>query len=80
MENEVIVESFEEAVDTLKKATNNVDSRIRNNYLTMIKYYLQVGEGRISKYGGVIITQKLINIFIKRYLQLGGKYQEIFDK
>ena len=79
MEEEVISSSFEQAVTTFKEATSDVNSRVRSNYLTMIKYYLKAGEGRISKYAGVIITEKLINIFIKRYMELGGKYQDIYN-
>ena len=62
MEDNVMIESFEDAVTNLKEATSDVNSRIRNNYLTMIKYYIKVGEGRISKYAGVIITERLINV------------------
>ena len=64
MEDNLVVKSFEEAVTSLKQASSDVKSRIRSNYLTMIKYYLKAGEGKISKYAGVIITEKLINIFI----------------
>ena len=79
MEDNVMIESFEDAVTNLKEATSDVNSRIRNNYLTMIKYYIKVGEGRISKYAGVIITERLINVFVQRYLELGGKYEDIYN-
>ena len=79
-DNIVVKQSFEEAVDTLKQADNDVNSRVRSNYKSMIKYYTQVGEGAISKYAGVIITQSLINVFIKRFLELGGKYEDIIEK
>ena len=80
MEEEVMSRSFEEAVTTFKEATTDVNSRVRSNYKSMIKYYTQVGEGAISKYAGVIITQSLINVFIKRFLELGGKYEDIIEK
>ncbi len=79
MEDEIAVKSFDDVVTNLKEATSDVNSRVRNNYLTMIKYYLKVGEGRISKYAGVVISDELVNIFIKRYLELGGKHQDIYS-
>ena len=79
MEDDVMIKSFEDAVTNLKEATSDVNSRVRNNYLTMIKYYIKVGEGRISKYAGVIITEQLINVFVQRYLKLGGKYEDIYS-
>ena len=77
-DNQVLKQSFEEAVDTLKEANDDVNSRIRENYKSMIKYYIKVGDGTISKYAGVVITQKLIDVFIQRYLALGGKYEDIY--
>ena len=79
MEKEVENNSFEEVVDNYKKADNDVNSRIKHNYKTMIKYYIQVGDGRVSKYAGVIITKQLIDIFIKRYIELGGSMSELID-
>ena len=78
--NVVMEQSFEEAIDTLKEVNDDINSRVRSNYKSMIKYYTQVGEGAISKYAGVIITQSLINVFIKRFLDLGGKYEDIISK
>ena len=79
-DNIAVKQSFEEAIDTLKQADNDVNSYVRDIYKSMIKYYTQAGEGAISKYAGVIITQNLINVFIKRFLELGGKYEDIIEK
>ena len=78
-DNTEVLESFDKVIDNFKKADNDVNRRIRNNYKTMIMYYLKVGEGVISKYSGVIITQSLINVFVKRFMELGGLYSEIYD-
>ena len=53
--------SFNNAVDKYKEANEDINSRIRNNYLSMIKYYLKAGDGAISKYSGVVVTENLIN-------------------
>ena len=79
MEDDVMVKSFDQVVTDLKQATDDINSRIRSNYITMIKYYIKAGDGAISKYAGVIITQDLINVLMKRYLELGGKYEDIID-
>ena len=78
-DNIVSRKSFEDLIDTMKRADNDVNSRVRSNYKSMIKYYLQKGEGETSKYAGVIITQRLIDVFVKRFLELGGLYSEIYD-
>ena len=78
-DNVVSRKSFEEVIDTMKQADNDVNSRIRSNYKSMIKYYLQKGEGETSKYAGVIITQRLIDVFVDRFMELGGYYSEIYD-
>ena len=81
IENNVATEqSFEEAIVTLKEANDDVNSRIRNNYKSMIKYYKKVGDGAISKYAGVIVSEKLINIFTQRYLELGGSFPDLNEE
>ena len=81
MENDIETkQSFEEAIDTLKEADKRVNRRVRDTYKAMIRYYLQVGEGRVSKYAGVIITHELIKIFTERYIELGGSYSDLYIK
>ena len=79
-DNIAVKQSFEEAIDTLKQADNDVNSYVRDIYKSMIKYYTQVGDGAISKYAGVIISQKLINVFTERYYELGGSYSDLYQK
>ena len=79
MEDDLAVKSFDDAVSNLKEATFDINSRIRSNYLTMIKYYLKAGDGAVSKYSGAVVTENLINTLIKRFIELGGKYQDIYN-
>ena len=76
-DNVAIKQSFEEAIDTLKQADSDINSYVRDIYKSMIKYYIRVGDGAISKYAGVIISQELINVFIERYVELGGSYSDL---
>ena len=71
--------SFNSVVDKYKEANEDINSRIRSNYLTMIKYYLKAGDGAVSKYSGAVVTENLINTLIKRFIELGGKYQDIYN-
>ena len=81
MEDDIVVkQSFEEAIDTLKQADNDVNSYVRDIYKSMIKYYTRVGDGAISKYAGVIVSQRLIDVFTERYVELGGAYSELYQK
>tara|TARA_R100001163_G_C4946418_1_gene116030 strand:+ start:163 stop:387 length:225 start_codon:yes stop_codon:yes gene_type:complete len=72
-------DTFKKAVKDYKKANDDINSRIRNNYKSMIKYYIKVGDGKISKYAGVIINKQLIDVFIKRYIELGGSMSDLID-
>ena len=52
------------------------NKRIRKIYREMLKYYMcRIGER--SKYAGVIITPPLIDVFLKRYIQLGGDLKDL---
>jgi len=51
--------------------------RVMRIYKEMINYYNKEGIGQRSKYAGVIIREKLIDILTRRYLQLGGSLKEI---
>ena len=53
------------------------NKRIRKIYREMIRYYYNSGIGERSKYAGVIIRQPLIDVFLKRYIQLGGDLRDL---
>ena len=73
-------QSFDQAIDTLKEADKRANNYVRDTYRTMIRYYLQVGEGGISKYAGAIITDKLVKVLAERYVELGGSYSDLYIK
>ena len=49
---------------------------VRDMYRDMIEYY-QINMGKKSKYGGSIITHKMVETLVKRYNQLSPSRSNI---
>ena len=56
---------------------NEARLRILEGYKSMIRHYREEGLGERSKYAGCIIKQNMIDTLEKRYIQLGGKLEDV---
>ena len=43
----------------------------------MLRHYQEEGVGERSKYAGCIIKQNMIDTLERRYIQLGGKLEDV---
>ena len=51
--------------------------RVLDVYRNMLRHYKDQGLGERSKYAGCIIKQNMIDTLEKRYMQLGGKLEDV---
>ena len=51
--------------------------RVLDVYRSMLRHYKDQGLGERSKYAGCIIKQNMIDTLEKRYMQLGGKLEDV---
>ena len=51
--------------------------RILHGYKQMLRHYREEGLGERSKYAGCIIKQNMIDTLEKRFVQLGGKLENV---
>ena len=51
--------------------------RVLDVYRNMLRHYKDQGLGERSKYAGCIIKQNMIDTLERRYIQLGGKLEDV---
>ena len=51
--------------------------RVLDVYRNMLRHYKDQGIGERSKYAGCIIKQNMIDTLERRYIQLGGKLEDV---
>ena len=51
--------------------------RVLDVYRNMLRHYKDQGLGERSKYAGCIIKQNMIDALERRYIQLGGKLEDV---
>ena len=51
--------------------------RVLDVYRNMLRHYKDQGIGERSKYAGCIIKQNMIETLERRYIQLGGKLEDV---
>ena len=57
----------------------NINSFVKNSYASLLTYYYNTGIGKPSEITGAVITEKLINCIERRYKQLGGKPDVLYN-
>ena len=58
----------------------NMNSFVKNSYVSLLTYYYNVGIGKVSEITGAIITEKLVNCIERRYKQLGGDPVTLYSR
>ena len=68
---------FENAISLQQEKTRDTKRRILCTYKDMIRHYREEGLGERSKYAGCIIKQNMIDTLERRFIQLGGKLEDV---
>lgn len=51
--------------------------KVLSSYRMLLRHYYKVGAGYHSKFTGALITDSLIDVIQNRYLEIGGKMEDI---
>ena len=68
---------FVNAISTQGERNRDTKRRILCTYRDMIRHYREEGLGERSKYAGCIIKQNMIDTLEGRFIQLGGKLEDV---
>ena len=68
---------FEKVININKEREKDTRRRILHTYKQMLRHYKEQGLGERSKYAGCIIKQNMIDTLEKRFVQLGGKLEDV---
>ena len=68
---------FANIISLERERNNESKRRVLDTYRQMLRHYQQEGVGERSKYAGCIIKQNMIDTLEKRYIQLGGKLEDV---
>jgi hypothetical protein len=68
---------FKNAISLQGERDRETKSRVLSTYKDMLKHYKQQGLGERSRYAGCIIKQNMIDTLERRYIQLGGKLEDV---
>ena len=60
-----------------RERNRDTERRILNTYKNMLQHYREEGLGARSKYAGCIIKQNMIDTLERRFIQLGGKLEDV---
>ena len=69
---------FVNTISLQRERDSETRSRVLATYKNMLRYYKQEGLGERSKYAGCIIKQNLIDTLERRFIQLGGKLEDVW--
>ena len=68
---------FANIISLERERNNESKRRVLDTYRQMRRHYQQEGVGERSKYAGCIIKQNMIDTLERRYIQLGGKLEDV---
>ena len=68
---------FANVINLQRERDNESRRRVLDTYRNMLRHYKQEGVGERSKYAGCIIKQNMIDTLEKRFVQLGGKLENV---
>ena len=69
---------FTNAISLQIERDRDCRRRILSTYRDMIRHYREEGLGERSKYAGCIIKQNMIDTLERRFIQLGGKLEDVW--
>ena len=68
---------FANVINLQRERDKDTRRRILDVYKDMLRHYRQEGVGERSKYAGCIIKQNMIDTLERRYIELGGKLEDV---
>ena len=68
---------FANEINLQRERDSENKRRILRTYREMLRHYKEEGLGERSKYAGCIIKQNMIDTLERRYIQLGGKLEDV---
>ena len=68
---------FANIISLERERNNESKRRVLDTYRQMLRQQQQEGVGERSKYAGCIIKQNMIDTLERRYIQLGGKLEDV---
>ena len=69
---------FVKTISLQRERDSETRSRVLATYRNMLRDYKQEGLGERSKYAGCSIKQNLIDTLERRFIQLGGKLEDVW--
>ena len=72
-----MLKEFGKTVSLQRERDSESRLRVLDVYRSMLRHYKDQGLGERSKYAGCIIKQNMIDTLEKRYMQLGGKLEDV---
>lgn len=72
-----MLKEFGKTVSLQRERDSESRLRVLDVYRNMLRHYKDQGLGERSKYAGCIIKQNMIDTLEKRYMQLGGKLEDV---
>ena len=68
---------FASVINLQRERDKDTKRRVLETYKDMPRHYHREGLGERSKYAGCIIKQNMIDTLERRYIQLGGKLEDV---
>ena len=72
-----MLKEFGNTVSLQRERDSESRLRVLDVYRSMLRHYKDQGLGERSKYAGCIIKHNMIDTLEKRYMQLGGKLEDV---
>lgn len=72
-----MLKEFGNTISLQRERDSESRLRVLDVYRSMLRHYKDQGLGERSKYAGCIIKQNMIDTLEKRYMQLGGKLEDV---
>jgi hypothetical protein len=72
-----MLKEFGKTVSLQRERDSESRLRVLDVYRNMLRHYKDQGLGERSKYAGCIIKQNMIDTLERRYIQLGGKLEDV---
>ena len=72
-----MIKEFGNTISLQRERDSESRLRVLDVYRNMLRHYKDQGIGERSKYAGCIIKQNMIDTLERRYIQLGGKLEDV---
>ena len=72
-----MLKEFGNTISLQRERDSESRLRVLDVYRSMLRHYKDQGLGERSKYAGCIIKQNMIDTLEKRYMQIGGKLEDV---